>query len=32
LRIRAFSGAGPEDITYPVVRDDYVQVQIAKYF
>lgn len=32
LRIRAFSGAGPEDITYSVVRDDYVQLQIAKYF
>jgi hypothetical protein len=32
LRVRAFSGADPEDITYSVVRDDYVQVQIAKYF
>jgi hypothetical protein len=32
LRIRAFSGAAPGDITYPVVRDDYVQLQIAKYF
>lgn len=32
LRVRAFSGAGPEDITYSIVRDDYVQLQIAKYF
>jgi hypothetical protein len=32
LRIRAFSGASPQDITYSVVRDDYVQLQIAKYF
>jgi hypothetical protein len=32
LRIRAFSGASPEDVTYTVVRDDYVQLQIAKYF
>jgi len=32
LRVRAFSGASPEDITYSVVRDDYVQLQIAKYF
>jgi hypothetical protein len=32
LRVRAFSGASPEDITWPVTRDDYVQVQIAKYF
>ena len=32
VRARAFSGAGPEDITYAVVRDDYVQIQLAKYF
>jgi len=32
LRVRAFSGASPEDITYSVVRDDYVQLRIAKYF
>ena len=32
LRIRAFSGASPHDSTYSVVRDDYVQLQIAKYF
>ena len=32
LRVRAFSGAGPQDITYSIVRDDYVQIQIAKYF
>ncbi len=32
LRARAFSGAGPQDLTYAVVRDDYVQIQLAKYF
>ena len=32
LRARAFSGAGPQDVTYAVVRDDYVQIQLAKYF
>jgi hypothetical protein len=32
VRARAFSGAGPQDITYAVVRDDYVQIQLAKYF
>ena len=32
LRARAFSGAGPRDLTYAVVRDDYVQIQLAKYF
>ena len=32
IRARAFSGAGPQDITYAVVRDDYVQIQLAKYF
>ena len=32
IRARAFSGAGPQDVTYAVVRDDYVQVQLAKYF
>ena len=32
LRVRAFSGASPRDITYSVVRDDYVQLQIAKFF
>lgn len=32
LRIRAFSGASPGDITYSVASDDYVQLQIAKYF
>jgi hypothetical protein len=32
LRVRAFSGAGPQDIMYSVVRDDYVQLQIAKFF
>jgi len=32
LRVRAFSGARPQDPTYAVVRDDYVQIQLAKYF
>ncbi len=32
LRARAFSGAGPQDLTYAVVRDDYVQILLAKYF
>jgi len=32
LRIRAFSGASPQDTMHSVVRDDYVQLQIAKYF
>jgi hypothetical protein len=32
LRARAFSGADPRDLTYAVVRDDYVQIQLAKYF
>ena len=32
VRARAFSGAGPQDMTYAVVRDDYVQIQLAKYF
>jgi hypothetical protein len=32
LRARAFSGAGPQDPTYAVVRDDYVQIVLAKYF
>ena len=32
LRARAFSGAAPQDLTYAVVRDDYVQIQVAKYF
>ena len=32
LRARAFAGAGPQDLTYAVVRDDYVQIRLAKYF
>lgn len=32
LRARAFTGAGPQDLTYAIVRDDYVQIQLAKYF
>jgi len=29
---RAFSGADPGDATYWLVRDDYVQLQVAKFF
>ena len=32
LRLRAFVGAGPEDRTYALVKDDYLQLQIARYF
>jgi len=32
LRVRAFSGASPHDVMYSVIRDDYVQLQISKYF
>jgi len=32
LRVRAFSGASPHDVMYSVIRDDYVQLQITKYF
>ena len=32
LRARAFSGADPSDITYSFVNDDYVQLQIARFF
>ena len=32
VRARAFSGARPQDITFAVVRDDYVQIRLAKYF
>jgi len=32
LRMRSFAGAQPGDVTWSVSRDDYVQLQIAKYF
>ena len=32
LRLRAFAGAGPADRTFALVRDDYLQLQIARYF
>ena len=32
VRARAFSNAGPEDLSYAVLRDDYLQIQLAKYF
>lgn len=32
LRVRAVSGAGPGDLTYWLQNDDYVQLQIARYF
>ncbi len=32
LRLRAFAGAGPADRTFALARDDYLQLQIARYF
>jgi len=32
LKARLFSGAAPGDTTHPLVRDDYVQFQVARYF
>ncbi len=32
LRVRAFSGAKPGDTTYWLQKDDYVQLNIARYF
>lgn len=32
LKARLFSGADPGDSTYPLVRDDYFQFVVAKYF
>lgn len=32
LRVRAFSGAEPGDVTYIFRKDDYVQLSIARYF
>lgn len=32
LRVRVFAGADPGDPTYSLARDDYVQLQIARYF
>ena len=32
IRARAFSGAEPAEITYPLVTDDYVQLQFARFF
>lgn len=32
MRARGFSGADPNDITYSFVSDDYVQLQISKFF
>ena len=31
LRVRAFSGAEPDDNTYFLKKDDYVQVSLARY-
>lgn len=32
LRLRAFSGADPGELTYAVHKDDYLQLQIARFF
>lgn len=32
LRARAFSGAEPTDMTYSLAKDDYVQLQLSRYF
>ena len=32
LRIRAFSGSDPGDLTYSLKSDDYIQFQIARFF
>jgi hypothetical protein len=32
LKARAFSGASPDNLTYALANDDYVQLQLARYF
>jgi hypothetical protein len=32
LRARVFAGAGPRDLTYTLASDDYVQLQLSRYF
>ena len=32
LRARVFSGADPQDLTYSLASDDYLQLQLTKYF
>ena len=32
LRLRAFTGAGRQDPGYVLERDDYVQLQLSRYF
>jgi len=32
LRARVFSGAAPGDITYSLARDDYIQLQLSRFF
>jgi hypothetical protein len=32
LRARVFSGASPGDITYSLTRDDYIQLQLSRFF
>jgi len=32
LRVRTFSGASPGDLTYTLANDDYVQLQLSRYF
>ena len=32
LRARFFSGAGPQDAAFAIARDDYLQLQLTRYF
>ena len=32
FRLRGFSGAGPQDASYVLAQDDYVQLQLSRYF
>ncbi len=32
LKVRLFTGAAPGDTTYPLARDDYVQLLVVRYF
>ena len=32
LRVRLFGGADSTDATHPIVGDDYVQLQLSRYF
>jgi len=32
VRARVFSGADPQNLTYALSRDDYIQLQLSRYF